>query len=146
MRNFKSPAHQAVLAALARGKSLTRSELTALRDKSELTIKLYKLGFWIGLGIFNVILWIDLPIPIPRNILLIIGFMALLAGFGFPIFGIRKHNRCLELLETAEPGPKKSRASDAGKDYIEQAKQDGRTFTRAEIEILEASRELDGEP
>ncbi|HKL48227.1 MAG TPA: hypothetical protein VJ882_01105, partial [Desulfuromonadales bacterium] len=57
------------------------------------------------------------------------------------IYGLRKHRKISSFLEDTSPGPKKSRASDEGKAYISSVRQEGRSFMKAEVEVLEKSRE-----
>jgi len=149
-----TPVHQAVLAAIERGTPLNRAEIRSLKEKQERAVRLFKLLAFLLLGIFTVVLWIgiglidflqvELPFRIPSAALLAVGAGTLLLS-GLAIVAIRRRYGYLELLEGVEPGPKKSRASDAGKSYIEQARRDGRTFTRAEVEMLESSRDGDGD-
>mgnify|MGYP001403132239 CR=1 FL=1 len=157
MNNLNTPIHEAVRQAVARGTALSRAEVRALHEKSELAIRLFKisifvllgifvLSLWLGLGLLDPITQVELPFSVPPGVLLGIGLASLVLIFIVPVRKIRRHYQYLELLEGLEPGPKKSRASEAGKDYIEQARKDGRTFTRAEIEVLEASRDLNEEP
>lgn len=156
MSNINTPIHQVVRDAIERGSALSRAEVRALTEKSELSIKLYKVSIFVLLGIFVASLWlsfglidpvmeVNLPFQVPPTVLLAIGVICLVLIFIVPVRKIRSHYGYIELLEGVEPGPKKSRASEAGKNYIEQARKDGRTFTRAEVEVLEASRE-DSEP
>jgi len=140
MKKLNTPVHQAVRDAIARGSALNRAEVRALQEKHELAVKLYKLAFWLLDGIFVVLLLVDLPITIDMRLRYSLAFVALVLAILVPLIGIRRHNRCLIVLEGVEPGPKKRRADEAGKGYIEQVRKDGRTFTRAELEILEASR------
>lgn len=155
MSNLNTPVHQAVRDAIANGTALSRAEVRAQRERSELAIRLFKasifillgmfvLSLWLGLGLFDPVKKIELPFPIPPGVLLGIALASLILIFVVPVRKIRSHYRYLELLEPVEPGPKKSRASEAGKDYIEQARKDGRTFTQAELEVLEASRDESG--
>jgi len=157
MNKLNTPVHEAVREALARGEALSRAEVRALREKSELAIRLFKISIFVLLGIFVSSLWlglgllepvtkVELPFTIPPGVLLGIGLASLALIFIVPVRRIRAHYQYLELLEGSEPGPKKSHASEAGKNYIEQARKDGRTFTRAEIDVLEVSRDLTDEP
>ncbi len=149
MKNSNTPIHQAVKAAVERGTPLSRAEVRALKEKCEQSVRLFKLLTFVLLGVFTVALWIgiglidflqiELPFHLPSGALLIIGAGSLLLS-AVVILTIRRQFRYLALLEVVEPGPKKSRASEAGKSYIEQARKDGRTFTRVEIEVLESSR------
>lgn len=152
MRNLNTPVHKTVREAITRGNALSRAEVRALQEKSELAIRLFKasifillaifvISLWLGLGLFDPVQKIELPFTIAPGVLLGIGLACLILIFIVPVRKIRSHYRYLELLAPVDPGPKKSRASEAGKDYIEQARKDGRTFTVAEVEVLEASRE-----
>jgi len=156
MNKYATPVHAAVADALERGSALTRAEVRALKEKSELSIRLFKvsifvllaifvLSIWLGLGLFDPVTKVELPFTIPPGILLGIALISLMIIFIVPVRKIRQHYRYLELLEPSEPGPKKSRASEEGKVYIEQARKDGRTFTVAEAEVLEASRDVKSE-
>ena len=98
-------------------------------------------GFIHAIGLIDPVMEVNLPVQPPPALMLGIGVISIALIFIFPVRKIRAHYGYLELLESVEPGPKKSRASEAGKNYIEQARKDGRTFTRAEVEVLETSRE-----
>ena len=102
-------------------------------------------GRGLAFGLIDPVMEVNLPVKLPPALMLGVGVISIALIFIFPVRTIRSHYGYLELLESVEPGPKKSRASEAGKNYIEQARKDGRTFTRAEVEILETSRE-DSEP
>lgn len=152
MSTLKTPVHQAVQDAISRGEALNRAEVRALHEKSELAIRLHKVSIfallaifvcslWLGLGLLDPIQKIELPFAVSSGVLLSTGLVSLILIFVFPVRKIRSHYRYLELLEPSDPGPKKSRASEAGKLYIEQARKDGRTFTIAEVEVLESTRE-----
>jgi len=143
MTTLNTPVHQTVREAIARGSALNRAEVRALQEKHELAVKLYKLAFWLLDGIFVVLLFVDLPIDLDNRLRYGLAIFALVLAIVVPLIGIRRHNRCITLLEGVEPGPKKSRANEAGKGYIEQVRRDGRTFTRAELEVLETSRDAD---
>ena len=152
MSRFDTPVHRAVREAVTRGTALNRAEVRALREQSESAIRLFKVSIfallalfvgslWLGLGLFDPITKVELPVDVPPGVLLGVALASLVFIFLVPVRKIRRHFQYLELLEPSEPGPKKSRANDAAKAYIEQARKDGRTFTVAEVEVLEASRE-----
>lgn len=131
--------HQLVNESINSGTALSAGDIRQLKKENEKAVKLYKLVFWIAIAIFNVFLWV--PMPIPAVLKMGAAAVSLACAFILPIYGIRKHQKHLSFLEETSPGPKKSRASDAGRAYIESVRREDRPFVKAEVEVLETSRE-----
>ncbi|MFO7982664.1 MAG: hypothetical protein R6V08_04345 [Desulfuromonadales bacterium] len=131
--------HQIVKQSVASETPLSAADIRRLRKKNTKAIGLYKLVFWVAIALFNVFLFVPLQIPDALQIALII--VSLGCAFIVPIYGIRKHQKILGFLGDTASGPKKSRASDEGRTYISGVRQEGRSFVKAEVDVLEASRE-----
>ena len=131
--------HQLVKQSIAAETPLSSADIRSLRRKNDKAIKLYQLVFWVAIALFNVFLFAPMPIPGALQIALIV--LSLACAFIVPIYGLRKHRKISDFLEDTSPGPKKSRASDEGKAYISSVRQEGRSFMKAEVEVLEKSRE-----
>lgn len=140
MNEKVNPIHQIVNDAIAKGTALEAKDVRALRAKSKRAVTLFKSTFWIGIVIFNLALWVPLPIQINKAALYVIALIALVVALIVPILGLRKHQVNLESLKVTKEIPKKKTASEAGKAYIEQVKKQDRPFISAEYEILEGSK------
>ena len=134
-----NPIHVAVNNAISTGTALTAGDIRNLREKSAQSIKAYKACFWVAIIIFNLAIWV--PLPISKVLLIVLAVLSLAIALIVPILGIRKHQKILELLEDSSSGPKKSGAGGARRDYIEQVRKEGRNFVKAEMEALEGSRD-----
>ena len=135
--------HRSVLQAVDRGTALTGKEIYQFRTRSTEAITSYKIAFWVAIGIFNLIIWV--PMPIDRSILIAFGVLTVAFAFIAPIMGIRNHQKRLDLLRDAPSAPKKKGANEAGRRYMEQVRSEGRPFVKAEVEILERTG-IAGEP
>lgn len=138
MVQANTPIHQLVYQSISTGTALSAGDIRSLREKNEKAIKLYKLAFWVAIAIFNVLIFV--PLPLSTSVLIPLAVVALACAFIVPIYGIRKHQKRLNILEDTSPGPKKSRASEEGRAYIASVRQEGRAFVKAEVEALETSR------
>lgn len=136
MKAQLSPVHRAVEAAIENGGVLTLTEIRQLREKSERILTFSKGSVWAGIAVLNLVLWVELPFPTVVSIAL--GALALLYTFSVPIILIREHQPYLPLLERVSPGPKKRRVNEAGQRYMEQVKEQGRSFIVAEVDVLES--------
>lgn len=136
MKEKLDPVSLSVREAVGRGEALPASEIIALRVKHSRAIVLYKGAFWVGIAIFNVALWAPLPFEIARPILVAVAILSLLIAVVVPIFGLKKHQVCLEKLKLTEEKPKRKNLSEAGRAYADQVRQQDRPFTVAEYEVL----------
>jgi hypothetical protein len=135
-----NPIHQLVQEAITNGKALSVKEIRALRTESQKASTLFKTVFWVGIIVFNLALWVPLPFAVNSTILYIVAFVALVIALAVPIPGLRKHQANLELLKVNKQPLKKKTASETGRVYIDQVKQQERPFINAEFELLEGSK------
>ena len=140
MRRKINPIEQLVKDAINNGKPLTVKEIKVLREESKKASTIFKSVFWVGIVIFNLALWVPLPIQINQTLLYLVAFIALVVALVVPLPRIRKHQTCLELLKVNKQGLKKKTASEAGRVYIAQVKQQDRPFIKAEFELLDGSK------
>ena len=140
MRRKINPIEQLVKDAINNGKPLTVKEIKVLREESKKASTIFKSVFWVGIVIFNLALWVPLPIQINQTLLYLVAFIALVVALAVPLPGIRKHQTNLELLKVNKQGLKKKTASEAGRVYIAQVKQQDRPFINAEFELLDGSK------
>jgi hypothetical protein len=135
-----NPIHQLVQEAITNGKALSVKEIRALRTESQKASTLFKGIFWGGIIVFNLALWVPLPFAVNSTILYTVAFVALVIALAVPIPGLRKHQANLELLTVNKQPLKKKTASETGRVYIDQVKQQERPFINAEFELLEGSK------
>ena len=135
-----NPIHQIVKEAIDKGVALEAKEVRELRGQSKKAIVVFKSVFWAGIVIFNLALWVPLPMVVNKTILYGVAFLALIIAVVVPILGLKKHQVSLELLKVTKQPLKKRTASDAGKAYIDQVKKQDRPFIIAEFEALEGSK------
>lgn len=140
MRRKINPIEQLVKDAINKGTPLTVKEIKALREESKKASTIFKSVFWVGIVIFNLALWVPLPIQINQTLLYLVAFIALVVALAVPLPAIRKHQTSLELLKVNKQGLKKKTASEAGRVYIAQVKQQDRPFINAEFELLDGSK------
>ena len=140
MRRKINQIEQLVKDAINNGKPLTVKEIKVLREESKKASTIFKSVFWVGIVIFNLALWVPLPIQINQTLLYLVAFIALVVALAVPLPGIRKHQTNLELLKVNKQGLKKKTASEAGRVYIAQVKQQDRPFINAEFELLDGSK------
>ena len=140
MSNKINPIQQLVKEAIENETALKAKDIRALRAESKKAATILKSVFWVGIIVFNLSLWAPLPIPLSKNILYLISFIALLAALIAPFMGLRKHHVSLDLLKVTKEVPKKKTASAAGRVYIDQVKKQERLFINAEFELLDMSK------
>jgi hypothetical protein len=140
MRSKTNLIKQLVKDAINNGKPLTVKEIKTLRAESQKASTIFKSIFWGGIVIFNLALWMPLPIQINQTLLYLIAFIALVVALAVPLPGLRKHQMSLELLKVNKQGLKRKTASEAGRVYIEKVKQQDRPFINAEFELLDGSK------
>ena len=140
MRSKINPIEQLVKDAINKGKPLTVTEIKTLRAESQKASTIFKSIFWGGIVIFNLALWVPLPLQINPTLLYLIAFIALVVALAVPLPGLRKHQASLELLKVNKQGLKKKTASEAGRVYIDQVKKQDRPFINAEFELLDGSK------
>lgn len=131
---------QLVNQAIEKGVALEPGEIRALRDQRKKSITLLKSVFWVGIVIFNLALWVPLPIEISQPFLYTIAFVALVAAIVAPMLGLKQHHVDLELLKVNKQIPKKKTASHAARTYIDLVKKQQRPFVNVEVEMLEGSK------
>ncbi len=127
--------------AIDRGVALEGKDLRALRARSKSIVTRLKGVFWGGIAIVNLALWVPLPVAIDRIVLNGIALVALVVAIAVPFFGLKKHQVNLEMLKLTDRRPKKKTASDKGRIYIDQVKQQDRPFIVAEFDLLEGSKQ-----
>ncbi len=142
MNSRQTLIHRTVEQALQDGAPLKPKNIRELREKSEGSIRRAKLSFWLAIAVFNLLIWAPAPESLDRSVIIIVGVICIAFAMIYPILGIRKHQKNLFFLQDCSPGPKKRKASDEGRAYIEEVKEQGRSFIGAEVEILEG-RELE---
>ncbi len=138
MSDRTNPIQQAVMDAVDKGTALEARDIIALRAQSKKSIVVLNGIFWVGAAIFNVILWVPLPIEINQAVLYVVAFAVLVIALVVPILGLKKHKVNLELLRLNKQMPNRKTASEAGRAYIDQVKKQDRPFINAEFEILES--------
>jgi len=140
MGNKSNEIYQLVQEAIDKGVALEAKDIRELRAKSKKAATLFKSVFWVGIAIFNIALWLPLPIEINRTVLYAVAFLALIVAVIVPILGLKRHQVNLELLKVTTEALKKKTASEAGKVYINQVKKQDRPFVAAEFELLSGSK------
>jgi hypothetical protein len=133
-----NPIHGAVENAIRGGTALTAGDIRALREKSSRAITAFKAVFWIALAVFNLLIWVELPIA--RSLLVALLILAPGVGIIVPMLGIRRQQGLLALLEDASSAPKERRADEPARAYIGQVRKEGRRFVKAEAQVLEEKR------
>lgn len=140
MSNKSNPIEALVKEAIDKGVALEASDIRELRATSKKAAAMLKGIFWVGIVVFNLALWVPLPIAINQTALYIIAFLALLIALVAPILGLRKHQLNLELLKVTKQTLKKKTANEASKVYINQVKKQDRPFVVVEFELLNGSK------
>ena len=140
MSNKTNQIYQLVKEAIGSGVALEAKDIRELRARSKKASSLFKSVFWVGIVIFNLALWLPLPVEINKTTLYVVAFLALIIAIVVPIFGLKKHQVNLELLKVTKQALKKKTASEAGKVYIDQVKKQDRPFILAEFELLNGSK------
>jgi hypothetical protein len=140
MRNKINPIEQLVKDAINKGKPLTVKEIKTLREESKKASTIFKSIFWVGIVVFNLALWVPLPIQVDQTLLYLVAFIALVIALAVPLPGLRKHQVSLELLKVNKQSLKKKTTSQEGRVYIDKVKQLDRPFINVEFELLEGSK------
>lgn len=140
MSKQTSPIHQRLAEAIDQTSPPTVADLKQLRRHSEQQVKTFKISIWVAIAIINLLIWAPLPFSLPAGVLIALGAGCIGYVFSVPIFMIRRHLRCLEALKLAARGPKRRLAGPSGQQYIDQVKDQGRSFVQAELELLEETR------
>ncbi len=137
MAQKNNPMKQMVLDAIAGGYAVSSERIQELRAKSKKEITTLKTVFWVALGLFNLMVWDPFSVPIPGALRWGVALGSLVTALIFPVIGIRRHRGYLYLLEDSSQGPKRRKTDDAGRQYMDRVKKQGRFFVRAEFELLE---------
>lgn len=140
MAKKNNPIHQLVRDAIEKGSALEAKDIRSLREQRKKSITLLKSVFWVGIVIFNLALWVPLPIEVSKPVLYGVAFAALAIAVIAPMLGLKQHHIDLELLKVNKQIPKKKTASEAGRVYIDQVKKQERPFVNVEVEMLEGSK------
>lgn len=111
-----------------------------MRAESKKAILLLKSVFWIGLGIFNLLLWVPMPFAVDGRVLYSAAAVALLVAIVVPIRGLKKHQVRLELLKVSRQALKRKSVNEAGRSYLDQIKLQDRPLIVAEFEVLQGSK------
>lgn len=127
-------------AAIAAGEPLEVRKIRAMREASKKMVSIFTAVFWAGIVVFNVVLWVPLPIPINPAVLYAAAAVVLLVAVVVPILGLRRHKLILELLKVNKEPLKKKTANASGRVYIDKVKLSERPFINAEYEVLSGSK------
>lgn len=140
MSRRANPVLQVVTAAINKGQALEARDIRELRAVSKKAVMQYKSVFWVGIALFNLALWVPLPVEINQTLRYVIAFVSLPVAIVVPIVGLKKHQLYLEMLKVTREVPKRKTANDAGRAYIDQVRKQDRPFVAAELAALEGSR------
>lgn len=135
-----NPVIQLVQEAIAAGEPVEVRKIRELRAQSKQAVSLMTATFWVGIVIFNLALWVPLPIAVSKTVLYAVAAIALVVAIIVPILGLRKHKMILELLKVNREPLKKKTANEAGRIYIDKVKKLDRPFINAEYELLSGSK------
>lgn len=137
MSRREHPVKQMVLEGIAGGYAVSGEQIQQLRARSEKAISFLKKVFWVAIGLFNLMVWYPFPGPISDTLRWTVGLGALLVAIFYPIIGIRRHRGYLNQLEDCARAPKRRKADDSGRQYMDLVKKQGRFFVLAECSVLE---------
>lgn len=126
--------------AIEAGVPLEVRKIREMREQSKKIVSIMTGVFWAGIVVFNVALWVPLPIAVSKPVLYGVAFLVLLAAVIVPIINLRKHKMILELLKVNKEPLKKKSVDQKGRAYIAKVKQVDRPFINAEYELLYGSR------
>jgi len=140
MSDRRTQLHDEIQKAIDSGVALEAKEIRVMRARNKKAVTMYKCLFWVGVALFNLLLFAPLPVEIHRTVLVTVAFLCLLVAIVVPIVGLRKHQLNLELLGVSNEPLKKKTASEAGRVYIDRVKQQDRPFVNVEHELLEGSK------
>lgn len=140
MSGRSNPVIELTREAIQAGQPLEVAKIRRLRAESKQAAMIFKAVFWVGIVIFNLILWAPLPINVPKTVLYAIAFVVLVIALVVPIVGLRKHQMSLELLKVNRDTLKKKTVSETGRVYMDKVKAQDRPFINAEFELLSGSK------
>ena len=140
MSGRSNPIAAIVGEAIQAGKPLGVVRIRELRAECKRAVTIYKSVFWIGIVIFNLLLWAPLPIALPKTALYAIAFIMLAVALVVPIVGLRKHQMSLELLKVNKDTLKRKTVNETGRVYMDKVKAQDRPFINAEFELLNGSK------
>lgn len=135
-----TPIHQLVQNAIGEGRALEAKDIRALRAQSKKAITLIKGVFWVGIAVFNLLLFVPLPFAVNRTFAVVVALLALLAAVIVPILGLKKHQVNLELLKVNQAPINKKSVNDSGRVYLDQVRKQDRPLVNVEFELLEGSK------
>jgi hypothetical protein len=130
--------------AIDAGVPLEVRKIRELREQSKRNVSIMTGIFWAGIVIFNIALWVPLPIAVSKPVLYGVAFVILLVAVIVPIINMRKHKMILEYLKVNKEPLKKKSVDNKGRAYINKVKQVDRPFINAEYELLYGSKWSDG--
>ena len=122
------------------GKPLEVAKIKQLRAVSRQAVTIFKSVFWVGIVIFNLLLWAPLPIVVPKTVLYAAAFIVLAVALVVPIVGLRKHQMNLELLKVNKETLKRKTVNETGRAYMDKVKSLDRPLINAEFELLQGSK------
>jgi len=140
MSSRTNPVIETTREAIQAGKPLEVSKIRQLRAESKRAAMIFKTVFWVGIIIFNLILWAPLPIVVAKTVLYAIAFTVLAIALVVPIAGLRKHQLSLELLKVNRDALKRKTVNETGRVYMDKVKAQDRPFINAEFELLNGSK------
>jgi len=130
--------------AIQAGMPLEVAKIKQLRAESKQAVTIFKSIFWVGIVIFNLLLWAPLPIVVAKTVLYAIAFIVLAIALVVPIIGLRKHQMNLELLKVNKDTLKRKTVNETGRVYMDKVKSRDRPLINAEFELLNGSKWSDG--
>lgn len=140
MSGRSNPVAVIVGEAIQAGKPLEVAKIRQLRAESKQAVMIFKSVFWVGIVIFNLLLWGPLPIAVPKTVLYVVAFIILAIALVVPIVGLRKHQMSLELLKVNKDTLKRKTVNETGRVYMDKVKALDRPIINAEFELLNGSK------
>ena len=135
-----NPILQMTREAIEAGKPLEVRKIRQLRAESKQAATIFKAVFWVGIVLFNLVLWAPMPIALSKTVLYTVAFIVLVIALVVPILGLRKHQMNIELLKVNKQSLKRKTVNEAGRVYMEKVKWQDRPFINAEFELLDGSK------
>ena len=126
--------------AIDAGVPLEVRKIRELRKHSKKVVTIMTGVFWCGIIVFNIALWVPLPVAVSKPVLYGVAVVILLVAVIVPIVGLRKHKMILELLKVNNETLKKKSVNQKGRLYIDKVKQVDRPFINAEYKLLHGSK------
>jgi len=140
MSGRSNPVAAIVGEAIQAGKPLEVAKIRQLRAESKQAVMIFKSVFWVGIVIFNLLLWGPLPIAVPKTVLYVVAFIILAIALVVPIVGLRKHQMSLELLKVNKDTLKRKTVNETGRVYMDKVKALDRPLINAEFDLLNGSK------